>query len=264
MNRRTAKLVTATTLLAAGFLAAGCAQGTNLETALPAASPSLGPSVSPPTVSPRTISPPTREPRSPRVTTAPPSIQPTTVRVIVPVPKRSSEASASPSASPAASGSGSGFPWVWVVLGILVVAVVVALIARHFSRRSAATASWRSKVIDASAKGSALYDMMSLAEVPGALTGPEASARWADIRRRGDDLVQELYVLRDTAPGPAEQARVADVLASLQAARTALEAQHIPGGTADPLQEARVHELLQYFDASLRALRSPEDSPRTG
>jgi hypothetical protein len=152
----------------------------------------------------------------------------------------------------------------WVVLGVVVVAVVIALIARHFGRRSATAASWRSKVIDASAKGSALYDMMSMAEVPGALTGPEASARWNDIRRRGDDLVQELYVLRDTAPGPAEQARVADVLASLQAARTALEAEHTPGGAADPLQQARVHELLQSLDASLRALRSPEDSPRPG
>jgi hypothetical protein len=152
----------------------------------------------------------------------------------------------------------------WVVLGVVVVAVVVALIVRRSGRRSATAASWRSKVINASAKGSALYDMMSMAEVPGALTGPEASARWADIRRRGDDLVQELYVLRDTAPGPAEQARVADVLASLQAARTALEAQHTPGAAADPLQEARVHEMLQYFDASLRTLRSPEDYPAQG
>jgi len=97
-----------------------------------------------------------------------------------------------------------------------------------------------------------------MAEVPGALADAEASARWADIRRRGDDLAQDLYALRDTAPGPTEQARVADVLASLQAARTALEAQHTPSG-AGPQQGARVHALLLDFDASIRALRSPDE-----
>jgi hypothetical protein len=122
--------------------------------------------------------------------------------------------------------------------------------------------SWRSKVVDASAKGSALIDMMSMAESPGARAAEDASARWAEIQRRMDDLAQELYALLETAPGEAERERVADVLASLQAVRSAMDAERAPG-EAGPEQGARVHDLLLTFEASLRALRSPgEDGAR--
>lgn len=122
--------------------------------------------------------------------------------------------------------------------------------------------SWRSKVVDASAKGSALIDMMSMAESPGARAAEDASARWAEIQRRMDDLAQELYALLETAPGEAERERVADVLASLQAVRSAMDAERATGG-AGPEQGARVHDLLLTFEASLRALRSPgEDGAR--
>ena len=47
-----------------------------------------------------------------------------------------------------------------------------------------------------------------------------------------DDLAQELYALLETAPGEAERERVADVLASLQAVRSAMDAEHAPGGLA--------------------------------
>ena len=129
-------------------------------------------------------------------------------------------------------------------------------LARRSGKRSALAASWRSKVVDASAKGLALKDMMTTAEAPGALAADDASARWADIQRRADDLAETLYELRETAPGEAERARVAGVLASLQAVRSAMAAERAPGGTGAQ-QSARVHDLLLAFEASLRALRPP-------
>jgi len=95
-----------------------------------------------------------------------------------------------------------------------------------------------------------------MAEAPEALAAEDASARWADIQRRADDLAQALYELRETAPGEVERARVADVLASLQAVRSAMEAERAPGGTGAQ-QSARTHDLLLGFEASLRALRPP-------
>jgi len=97
---------------------------------------------------------------------------------------------------------------------------------------------------------------MSMAEAPGALAAEDASARWADIQRWADDLAQTLYALRETAPGEVERARVADVLASLQAVRSAMGAERAPGGAGAP-QGARVQDLLLAFEASLRALHSP-------
>jgi hypothetical protein len=133
---------------------------------------------------------------------------------------------------------------------------VAVWLARRSGKRSALATNWRSRVVDASAKGSALTDMISMAEAPGALAAEDASTRWADIQRRADDLAQDLYAMRETAPGEAERAQVADALASLQAVRSAMDAERAPGG-AGPQQGARVHDLLLAFEASLRALRSP-------
>ena len=73
-----------------------------------------------------------------------------------------------------------------------------------------------------------------------------------------DDLAQTLYAMRETAPGEMERTRVADVLASLQALRSAVNAERTSGG--DRAQaEARVHARLMSFEAALRALRSPTD-----
>ena len=111
------------------------------------------------------------------------------------------------SAAPAAS-SGASLLWLWVLLGVLVLAGLIALIARSGRRRSAAAAGWRSRLIEAYAKGSALHDAMSVAEAPGGLAAADAAARWSDIQRRTDDLAQMLYALREevrstllTAPG---------------------------------------------------------------
>ena len=250
MNRRAKTLIAAVTMLAAGFLAAGCGGG-SLSSAVSTLSPSRSISFSPPSFSPGTSAPETTAPE-------------TSASAVAPAPAPSSQPAAAPSQSPAASGSGSSLLWLWIVLGAVAVILVIVLIARRSSRRSAAAASWRSQVVDAYAKGSALYDAMTIAETPGAAATPEdASARWADIQRRTGDLTQTLYALQENAPGEMERAQVADVLASLQAVRSAMDAERAPGGAAAP-QGARVHDLLASFEASLRALRSPGGQPSYG
>ena len=260
MSRLMKGLVPAVAILAAGYLAAGCAQGDNIRKAAASSSAGASATASPATFSPGTGSPrPTREPAT-RQPVATPS-------AAAPAPAAPSASPAAPSASPEApsqaaaeNGSGSSLVWLWILLGVLVVAGAAVLIARRSGRRSATAASWHSRAADAGAKGSALYDMMSMAGFPDAMAAGEASMRWADIQRRADDLTQELYALRDTAPGDIERARVVDVLAALQAVRSAMNAEHAPGSAGAP-QDARVHSRLASFEAALHALRSPRESP---
>ena len=248
MGRLPEKMILVVAILAAGYLAAGCGSG-SVKNAVSSAAASKSISVSPPTFSPGT--------RSPRPSPSRSIVQPTvTVSAVAPAPAPS-PSTESPSPSPVASGgSASSLLWLWILLGAVVIVGVAMWLARRSGKRSAMATSWRSKVVDASAKGSALTDMMRMAESPGARAAEDASARWAEIQRRIDDLAQELYALRETAPGEAERERVADVLASLQAVRSAMDAERAPGG-AGPEQGARVHGLLLTFEASLRALRSP-------
>ena len=118
-----------------------------------------------------------------------------------------------------------------------------------------AAAGWQSRLIDAYAKGSALHDAMSVAEGQGDLRTSDARARWFDIQRRADDLAQTLYALREAAPDPDDQARIAEVLASLQAVRSAMDAERAPGGAGPHLAEV-VRSRLYAFESSLRALRA--------
>jgi len=175
----------------------------------------------------------------PSVTAAPTAQQPT--------------APSSVSASPAAS-SGTSVTWLWVLLGVLVLVVLVVWIARSGRRRSAAAAGRRSRLIDAYAKGSALHDAMSVAEAPGGLAAADAGTRWADIQRRADDLAQMLYALRaGVSEDSGDRARIDDTLASLQAVRSAMDAERAPGGAN--LQQAEVaRSRLASFESSLRAL----------
>src|ERR1017187_5725496 len=136
--------------------------------------------------------------------TAPASVTPSAA-----TPTRTAPAS-SPAA--AASGSSTGLIWLWILLGAIVLIGLIMLIVRARGRRSAAAAGWRSRVIDAYAKGSALHDAMSVAETPGALAADDAGARWSDIQRRTDDLAQTLYALREAAPDDEGRAKVADAL----------------------------------------------------
>ena len=164
-------------------------------------------------------------------------------------------APATGSAAPAAS-SGTSLTWLWVLLGILVLAGLIALIARS-ARRRPAKAGWRSRLVDAYAKGSALHDAMSVAEAPGGLAAADAPARWSDIQRRADDLAQTLYTLREQVPpDSADRARIDDTLASLQAARSAMSAERAPGG-AGYQQDGVVRSRLAAFESSLRALGAP-------
>jgi hypothetical protein len=259
MNRLTRWLVWALAMIAAGCLVAGCAQGTNIKNAVSSLSPSSTSNVSAPassrSVPPRPTLSPTRTLASP---TAPATVHHTVTAPAVPPPASSSPASASPS-SAAASSATSSLLWLWILLGVLLVAVVVVaiVIARRSGRRAAVTGNWQSQAADASAQGSALYDAMSLAESQGEWDTEDAAGRWGDIQHRADDLTQVLYRLRDSAPDEEDRARVADVLASLQAVRSSMEVEHTPGG-AGAHQGARTHALLQSFAASLRALRSPD------
>jgi hypothetical protein len=147
--------------------------------------------------------------------------------------------------------------WLWVLLGVLVLAGLIALIARSARRRSAAAAGWRSRLVDAYAKGSALHDAMSVAEAPGGLAAADAAARWSDIQRRADDLAQTLYALREEVPQHSpDGARIADTLASLQAVRSAMDAERAPGGAS--LEQADVvRSRLAAFESTLRALTAP-------
>jgi hypothetical protein len=166
---------------------------------------------------------------------------------------------AEPAASPAASAtsstqSGTSLLWLWILLGVAALAGLIAWIVHSRRRRSARTADWRSRLVDAYAKGSALGDAMSVAEAAGGPAAGDAGARWADIQRRADDLTQTLYALREAVPDPDDQARIADVLASLQAVRSAMDAERVPGG-ANPEQAEVVRSRLFAFELSVRALR---------
>ena len=219
MRRSAKKLSLPVTLLAAGLLAAGCG-GT--------ISSSIG------SLPSRTATAAAR----PSVTAAPTTQPPATG-----------------SAAPVSSGT--SLIWLWILLGVLVLAGLIALIARSARHRSAAAAGWRSRLVDAYAKGSALHDAMSVAEAPGGLAAADAAARWSDIQRRADDLAQTLYALREEVPQHSpDGARIADTLASLQAVRSAMDAERAPGG-ASPEQADVARSRLASFESSLRALAAP-------
>jgi len=230
--------------LAAGLLVAGC--GSGVSSAIKSLAPSK--SVSVPSFSPSPAPAPTAQPT--------PTPEPSVTQTVT-TPTASAAApvtSATPSRQPRPTPT-----WLWWLVGVVVVIglIVVAWVVHSVTRRHSMTLSaWRARAIDAYAKGSALYDAMSFAERPGALDATDSGARWADIQRRADDLAQALYAMREAAPNEDERARVADVLVSLQAARSAMDAERAPGGTSAQQAEV-VRGRLSGFDAALRALRPP-------
>src|SRR5271157_3682250 len=233
MRRLTRILLLSAAILAAGCMAAGC--GGTVKSAIASIAPSRSAST------PGAI---TSITASPSVTTSSAVAAPSVT--------------AQPSGSAAANGgAGTSLLWLWILLGALVLVGAIVLIVRSAGRRSAAAADWRSRIIDAYAKGSALHDAMSVAETPGALAADDAAARWNDIQRRSDDLAQTLYALRESAPDEDNRARAADALASLQAVRSAMDAERAPGGAGAEYAEV-VRSRLQSFEASLRALRGSD------
>jgi hypothetical protein len=254
MRRFRRSILLSAAILAAGCLAAGC--GGTVSSAISSLAPSRSASSATATTSSSTTSP-SPAATSPTATTAPsPSVTVTTTTATASPP-----VTTQPTSSQAPGGnSGTSLLWLWILLGALAVAGLIAGIVRSAGRRSAAAAGWRSKVIDAYAKGSALYDAMSVAETPGALAADDAAARWYDIQRRADDLAQTLYALRESAPDEDTRARVADALASLQAVRSAMDAERAPGGAGAQYADV-VRNRLQSFEASLRALRASDEPP---
>ena len=250
MRRFTKNIVLLAAILAIVCTVAGCEA---TKSAIASISPTRSASVS--AGSSASSSPPSPSPSvssGPSVTATPTSQPSATSGASTPT------ATAQPSTSPTAgSGSGSGLIWLWVLLGVIILIGVIVGIVRARGRRSAAAGSWRSSVVDAYAKGSALHDAMSVAETPGALGAYDAGARWADIQRRADDLTQTLYALREAAPDDESRARVADVLVSLQTVRSAMDAERAPGG-ADARQAEVARERLAFFETSLRALRGSD------
>jgi hypothetical protein len=185
MRRFTKSIVLLAAVLAIVCMVAGCDAA---KSAISSISPTRSISVS--AGSSASSSPPSPSASvssSPSVTATPTSQPSATSSASTPA------ATAQPSSSPTAgSGSGSGLIWLWVLLGVIVLIGVIVGIVRARGRRSAAAGSWRSSVVDAYAKGSALHDAMSVAETPGALGAYDAGARWADIQRRADDLTQTM------------------------------------------------------------------------
>jgi hypothetical protein len=249
-------------IIVAGCLMTGC--GSSVKSAIGSATSAAASAVSSatssatPTVTPTPTATPTP---TETVTPTPTPTETTTVTATATATAAPSTATSPAASSPsaAASGdSGTSLLWLWILLGVLILAGLIAWIVQSGRRRSAATAGWQSKIIDAYAKGAALHDAMGVAEAQGDLGTSDARARWYDIQRRSDDLAQTLYALREAATDPGDQARIADVLAALQAVRSAMEAERAPGG-AGMQQADLVRSRLAAFESSLRALRAGDD-----
>jgi hypothetical protein len=237
------------------LLAACGAAGSSVKSAVSSIAASVTATRTGATGQPTTAQPTTAAP----TTTAPTTAAPTTA-----APTTAAPTTAAPTtvATTPAAASSSGFPWAWfwLAVGIAAVAglVIWAIVAHR--RRSAAATDWRSRVIDAYAKGSALHDAMAAAETPGALSGPDAGLRWSDIQRRADDYGQLLYAMEQEAPGDVERIQVADVIASLQAARSAMDAERSPG-IPDSTLSGIVRDRIAFFASSVNSLREPDVRP---
>lgn len=236
MRRSVHTLALLVAILLAGCLATGCGSaGSSIKGAVSGAASNL-PS---------------------RSATAPSNAAPTNAVLTNAAPANAAPATAPGATAAPAAGSGTSLVWLWILLGAVAVAGLIVLLTRHARRGSASAADWRSRLVDAYAQGAALYDAMSVAETPGAMAAADAGARWADIQRRADDLAQTLYALRESVADPAERLRIADTLASLQAARSAMGAERAPGG-AGPQQAGVVRGRLDAFESSIRALRADD------
>jgi hypothetical protein len=261
MRRPAKSLSLPAAIIVVAFLAAGCGNTassvlgnlpTPTRTATTTGRPTTPDSPADSTTPPPTTAPPTT---APPTTTVPTTAAPTAAATVT-VTATPSVTTATPSASATpGTGSGTKLLWLWILLGAAVLIGLIVWIVSASRRRSARAANWRSRLIDAYAKGSALHDAMSVAETLGA--AGDVGARWADVQRRADDLTQTLYALREAAPDPADQDRISDVLVSLQTVRSAMDAERAPGG-ASPQQAQVVSDRLYSFELSLRALRGSD------
>ncbi len=259
MRRPTGILLLAATIVCAAGTVTACSSSISSSISSAIASRTSGQTAS---------SSPAESPSSSAATSSSPSVPSVTVTATATATAPSSSTAPAPVAQPStsetapASGSGSGLLWLWILIGLAVLIGAIALIVRAVRRRSAVAASWRTKVIDVYAEGSALLDAMRIADARGLVAGDgPADAQWYDIQRRGDDLARSLYALREQAPDDESRARVADVLAALQAARAAMDSERARGAASGPGEEM-IRSRLATFEASLLTLRSayyPQD-----
>ncbi len=241
-------------IIVAGCLMTGC--GSSAKSAIGSATSRAASAVSSATSSATTAPTPTETPTPTPTPTETTTVTATATATAAP-PTTNSAAASSPGAATSGD-SGTSLLWLWILLGVLILAGLITWIVQSGRRRSAATTGWQSRIIDAYAKGAALHDAMGVAEAQGDLGTSDARARWYDIQRRSDDLAQTLYALREAATDPGDQARIADVLAALQAVRTAMDAERAPGG-AGMQQADLVRSRLYGFESSLRALRAGDE-----
>lgn len=210
----------------------------------------------PPTTAPPTTAPPTTAP--PPTTPAPTTPDETNPGVVTPVEPTTEPVTPTLPVTPT-PGSGGGTPvllWVLVGLGALVVIGLIAWLVTTSTRRSDLVAVWQSRRRATYAEGAALHDaVMSAQEQIGRLTPADEAARWADIQRRADDFTQRLYQLRESAPDEVGASRAEDVLVSLQALRSAIDAER-SAGTQAGMTAGITRSRLAEFRASLHALRA--------
>ena len=188
-------------------------------------------------------------PASPVSAVASPSLQssaPQTTAAQTPAAQTSAPR-ASSTVEPAARGSGSSLLWLWILIGVIVLGGVIALIAYSARRRSAAAADWRTRIIDVYAEGQALHDAIWTSAGRGQSADGAASPRSSGIDLRADNLTQDLYTLRESAPDEVQRARIVDVLVALQSVRSAME---VP---------ADLDGRLAVFQSALRGLRASAD-----
>ena len=247
IRRLTQSVLLTAVMLLAGCLVAACAQ--SARGAVTASSPSAGTPTTPagqPTSTPSPATP-TAVPSTPSPTAAP------------------STASATPSPTPSSSTSAGGFnlnlTWVWVALGALALLGIILLATRSpaRTRSSGAAANWRSRAVDAYAKGAALDGAVRAAEREGVFT-EAAGIRWADLQRRADDLTEALFEMRETAPTEHRRVQVENAIFSLRAVRDAMDVERSRGDVSPP-QGGVLRSRLSALESSLNALRTPGDRP---
>lgn len=239
MRRLTGNLLLAATLLCAAGMATACSSsiGSSISSAIASRTASSSAVIS-------------SSPSAPSVTVTATATAAASSAAPAPVVQPSASATAPP------NGSGSPPIWIWIVIGLVVLIGATALVVRSARRRAATAADWRTKIIDVYAEGSALLDAMRIADAHGLTAGDgTADAYWSDIQRRADDLTRALYRLREEAADEEDRVRVADVLATLQAARAAMDSEHASRVASVP-QEELVRSRLAAFEASLLALRA--------
>lgn len=258
MRRLTGSALVLAALLGGASLATGCASGggpissfSPSRTALPSTSATASPDQSATATAAPTVTQTATPTVTPTATAAPTVTQTATAPAVAPA--------VTPSSTSAPTGASSAVIWPWILLGVIVLIGLIVLISRASRRRSRAGGDWQARVIDAYAKGSALHDAMSVAEAPGALYAADAGARWSDIQRRADDLTQTLYALREAAPDDRSRALISDLLTSLQVVRSAMDAERAAGTGAGEQQAQVARSRLSSFEASLRALRNPDE-----